>query len=184
MVPPVDRRQNARMSTQTPRVTLAISPLGDDEVEALCALARAIWRHHYPPIIGEAQTEYMLAQRYEPSVVREELARGDLWWDTLGDDGEMLAFASSFAGGPGEIKLDKLYVRTDRQRQGYGAALIDHTCERAARLGYEKIVLAVNKRNAAAIAAYEKHGFRTREAVVKDIGGGFVMDDYVMERHF
>lgn len=171
------------MSIPPSRVTLAIAPLADGEIEALCALARAIWRDHYPPIIGTAQTEYMLAQRYDPSIVRTEIARGDIWWDTLSEDGEMLAFASSFAGGPGEIKLDKLYVRTDRQRQGYGAALIEHTCERAARLGYERIVLAVNKRNAAAIAAYEKHGFRTREAVVKDIGGGFVMDDYVMERN-
>ena len=42
-------------------------------------------------------------------------------------------------------------------------------------------MLAVNKRNAAAIAAYRKHGFEIVEAVVKDIGGGFVMDDYIME---
>jgi hypothetical protein len=40
----------------------------------------------------------------------------------------------------------------------------------------------VNKRNASAIAAYRKHGFDVRESVVKDIGGGFVMDDYIMEK--
>ena len=95
----------------------------------------------------------------------------------------MLAFTSSFrADTPGEIKLDKLYVHPQRQRIGYGGALIEHTCERAARLGLERVVLAVNKRNAIAIAAYTKYGFRIREAVVKDIGGGFVMDDYVMEK--
>jgi ribosomal protein S18 acetylase RimI-like enzyme len=42
-------------------------------------------------------------------------------------------------------------------------------------------VLAVNKHNAQAIAAYRKNGFRVADAVVKDIGGGFVMDDYIME---
>jgi ribosomal protein S18 acetylase RimI-like enzyme len=164
-------------------VTLAISPLGSDEVDALLALAREIWRAHYPPIIGQAQTEYMLAQRYTPEVVRAELARGELWWDTLSEDGEIVAFASSFAAdAPGAIKLDKLYVHPQRQRRGYGAALIEHTCERAKRLGMEKIVLAVNKRNASAIAAYRSSGFEIAGAVVKDIGGGFVMDDFVMER--
>jgi diamine N-acetyltransferase len=44
------------------------------------------------------------------------------------------------------------------------------------------VLLAVNKRNVNAINAYLKHGFRIAEAVVKEIGGGFVMDDYVMEK--
>jgi ribosomal protein S18 acetylase RimI-like enzyme len=164
-------------------VTLAISPLGTEEIDALLALAREIWRAHYPEIIGEAQTEYMLAQRYSPEVVRAELACGEVWWDTLSEDGEMVAFASSFAADePGAIKLDKLYVHPKRQRKGYGAALMEHTCERAKRLGMSKVLLTVNKHNANAIAAYRKSGFEIAGAVVKDIGGGFVMDDYVMER--
>ena len=164
-------------------MTLNIAPLTSESVAALCRLAAEIWRYHYPPIIGVAQTEYMLAQRYAPEVILAELAGGDIWWDTLSEEGEMLAFASSFrADRPGEIKLDKLYVHPQRQRMGYGGALLEHTCERAARLGLRKVVLAVNKRNVIAIAAYKKHGFNIREAVVKNIGGGFVMDDYVMEK--
>ncbi len=50
----------------------------------------------------------------------------------------------------------------------------------AQRGGYRDLVLAVNRGNTKAIAAYLKHGFAVREAVVKDIGGGFVMDDYWM----
>jgi ribosomal protein S18 acetylase RimI-like enzyme len=46
--------------------------------------------------------------------------------------------------------------------------------------GCDALVLAVNKRNEGALAAYAKHGFAIVESVVKDIGGGFVMDDYVM----
>jgi diamine N-acetyltransferase len=41
-------------------------------------------------------------------------------------------------------------------------------------------MLAVNKANAKAIAAYKKYGFRIRDSVVQPIGGGFVMDDYFM----
>ena len=53
-------------------------------------------------------------------------------------------------------------------------------CEVARAQGCSRLVLAVNKNNRSAIAAYLKHGFRIADAVVKDIGGGFVMDDYIM----
>ena len=162
-------------------MTVSIAPLEPGEAEALSRLAREVWHAHYPPIIGMAQTEYMLAQRYDPNVIRGELARGDVWWDTLRVGGETIAFASSFrAEDPDAIKLDKLYVKPEKQRHGYGRMLIDHVADRAKRLGFRRVILAVNKNNTSAIAAYRKHGFEVIDAVVKDIGGGFVMDDYVM----
>jgi GNAT superfamily N-acetyltransferase len=164
-------------------VTVEIATLQPSEVEQLCALARTIWREHYPPIIGEAQTDYMLEQRYTAQIVGRELESDAIWWDVLKVDREPIAFASSLRLDPSnELKLDKLYVRPDRQRHGYGGLLIGHTCARARELGCDTVVLAVNKRNSKAIAAYRKHGFAVREAVVKEIGSGFVMDDYIMVR--
>jgi ribosomal protein S18 acetylase RimI-like enzyme len=52
----------------------------------------------------------------------------------------------------------------------------------ARELGCSAMMLAVNKNNRNAIAAYRKHGFHIDSSVVKDIGGGFVMDDYLMVR--
>jgi ribosomal protein S18 acetylase RimI-like enzyme len=163
-------------------MTISIEPLAENDVDALCARAREIWRAHYPAIIGAAQTEYMLAQRYDRSVILGELARDDVWWDVLREDASMVAFASSIAENEVELKLDKLYVHPSRQRRGFGAMLIEHTCARAIVRGFHAVILAVNKHNHTAIAAYRKHGFEVRESVVKDIGGGFVMDDYVMAR--
>jgi diamine N-acetyltransferase len=164
-------------------VNVRIDALEVDDVDELCRLARAVWLHHYPRIIGIEQTEYMLRQRYDPHVIRAELEGGGIWWDVLREDDAMQAFASSFrANESGALKLDKLYVHPERQRQGFGGRLLEHVCERARSLACDKVVLAVNKRNHYAIAAYRKHGFDIAEAVVKDIGGGFVMDDYIMEK--
>ena len=96
-------------------------------------------------------------------------------------DGRRIGFAFSEIY-KGEFKLDKLYVHPDVQRLGTGGALIAHVAERAAKLGYPCLILAVNKRNANAIASYRKHGFEVREAIVDDIGRGYVMDDFVMEK--
>lgn len=165
--------------TCTPEVRIAALAAAD--VDNVCALAGEIWHAHYPAIISVAQIEYMLAQRYSPAVVREELQRGDLWWDQLRVNGDMAGFASYFLT-RGEMKLDKLYVHPGHQRRGYGGMLLDRAVTIARAYGCDTLALAVNKHNRNAIAAYEKHGFRIADSIVKDIGGGFVMDDYVMRK--
>lgn len=44
------------------------------------------------------------------------------------------------------------------------------------------ITLTVNRYNLDTIAAYKKLGFQITESMVQDIGNGFVMDDYRMEK--
>jgi diamine N-acetyltransferase len=160
---------------------VAIVPMTPNDIDAVVALARTVWCAHYPGIITPAQIEYMLKQRYAPELLRDELERDDLWWDLLSADGTLCAFASCILDAqPGEMKLDKLYVHPNAQRRGFGGMLIGHAAARARRLGCERLLLAVNKRNRSAIDAYHKHGFRIAQAVVKDIGQGFAMDDYIM----
>lgn len=164
----------------TAGLPVRIEPVEIADVEALVALAREIWLAHYPAIVGTAQIEYMLAQRYNPGTVREELRESGLWWDKLMVAGRMAGFASYFLAPAGEMKLDKLYVHPRHQRRGYGGLMIERAAAMARARGCSRLLLAVNKHNETAIAAYTKHGFRIAEATVKDIGSGFVMDDFIM----
>ncbi|MBI4193684.1 MAG: GNAT family N-acetyltransferase [Betaproteobacteria bacterium] len=176
-----DKRQGQLRRDALERVE--ILPVEPGDAGRISVLAREIWERHYPGIISAAQIEYMLAQRYEPRLIRAELQRDDLWWDKLLAAGRLAGFASYFLSGqPGEMKLDKLYVHQDHQRRGYGGLLISHVSRQSRARGCSRLVLAVNRSNTNAIAAYRKHGFEVREAAVKDIGGGFVMDDYIMVR--
>ena len=176
------RKTRGGKGVRNPAVRIAALTAAD--VDRLCALAGEIWRAHYPAIISAAQIEYMLQERYTPTVLREELKRGDLWWDQLLVNDWMAGFSSYFmTRNAGEVKIDKLYVHPGHQRKGYGGMLLDHAVTIARAYGCETLVLAVNKHNRNAIAAYEKHGFEVVESVVKDIGGGFVMDDYVMRKN-
>ena len=78
-----------------------IEPLAEADVSALVALAREIWLAHYPAIIGMAQIEYMLAQRYSPAAVLRELQAKELWWDTLLVGEAMAGFPRIFSSQPG-----------------------------------------------------------------------------------
>ena len=48
--------------------------------------------------------------------------------------------------------------------------------------GLSALYLTVNKHNDLAIRAYRAKGFQTIDAVETDIGNGFVMDDFIMEK--
>lgn len=158
-----------------------ISPLTPNDIGTVAALARIVWQDAYAGIITEAQIDFMLEQRYDIRRLHAELSMPEVWWDKATLYGELVAFASSLlTATPGEMKLDKIYVNPAHQRRGLGGRLIAHVAQRALAQGCNTLILAVNKRNARAIAAYRKHGFVVREAVCVDIGNDFVMDDFIM----
>ena len=162
---------------------MRIGPLLDAEVESLCALAREIWLQHYPGIITVKQIEYMLAQRYSPEAIRAQLREGAASWDKLEVAGELGGFASCERGDDSrKMKLDKLYVHQVYRGRGLGAALIDHVVAAARNEGRDTLYLQVNKYNHGSVEAYKRMGFAIVRSVKVDIGGGFLMDDYVMSR--
>ena len=162
-------------------MSIHIAPLTAADVEPVAALARIVWQSTYPGIITQAQIDFMLEQRYNPVRLLEELASPSIWWDKATVDGQLAAFSSCLlAETPGEMKLDKIYVDPARQRLGLGGRLIANASQRALAQGCRTLILAVNKRNERAIAAYQKYGFTVREAVCVNIGNDFVMDDFIM----
>lgn len=164
---------------------ILITPVQPEEVGAIAELAREIWQAAYLELIGQAQIDYMLAQRYSAAHMQQELQRPDIWWQQLHLAGERVGFSSCHLlehDGEREMKLDKLYVHPAHQRHGLGGRLIAHACDLARSQQCRALILAVNKGNAPALAAYHRHGFQVRESVKVDIGGGFVMDDFVMAK--
>ena len=151
------------------------------EIDAVYALARSVWQATYPSLISQAQIDAMLADRYAPIRIREQMDDPRHGWWVARQDHTMLGFAHAILDETG-CKLDKLYVHPDHQRRGIGAALLYAAQDWARSRQASRLRLQVNRGNAQAVRAYEKYGFRIVEARVFDIGGGFVMDDYVMEQ--
>jgi len=155
----------------------------EGELAAVAELARVIWRRHYPGMISAAQIEYMLERGYSRAALLRFVTEAGAGLALARLDARLAGFAAWYrADDPDEIKLDKLYVHQDFHRQGVGQRLIDATADAAQAQRRPTIILNVNKNNAQAIRAYARSGFVIREAVIVDIGGGFVMDDYIMAK--
>jgi len=149
------------------------------EVATTARLARDIWTEHYVPIIGHDQVEYMLERFQSAEAIARQIAEGHEYYLLLEGD-EAVAYAAASAEPDEEaVFLSKFYVRKDRRGRGLGRALLEFIEARFRRRGCRTLWLTVNKRNPT-VAWYERMGFTNAGPTVKDIGGGFVMDDYKM----
>jgi GNAT superfamily N-acetyltransferase len=174
------------------------------DMDTVIAIGRRIWLEHYVPIIGQAQVDYMTSQRFTPEYLGRYLnnpsaAAPTCWLDLLEADGQTVGYCS-YSLDPGDhelrsgalkpaalkattLKLEQLYLLPELHGRGLGGLMMRHIEQHARSLGLSTIWLTVNKYNAGSIAVYTKSGYTVREEAVFDIGNGFVMDDYVMEKN-
>ena len=150
------------------------------DIPQLRDMAERTWRKCYAPILSPEQMDYMLSRMYAPDVIAQEMAGGVIWELGIGDEAPVGFHSCAFAPDERSLKLQKLYVLPSAQGTGFGQALLSRVRELAEALGARKVWLQVNKNNAAAIRAYERAGYFVERAAVFDIGGGFVMDDFIM----
>ena len=144
-------------------------------------LAERIWRGSYAEMISPEQMAYMIEWMYSETVIRRELAEGVVW-EIAERDGGAAGYCSLTIGADGVAKLNKLYLLPELQGRGLGQEMLVRVFALAAARGAVEVRLQVNKGNTRARRAYERFGFSKVGEGVFDIGGGFVMDDFIMAR--
>ena len=164
----------------TPQQRIFFHRAGEEAVSGIRSLSEIIWREYYPGIITREQVEYMLERMYGEENLRAEIRSGHVYELARVRDRDAGYLSYSFEKADHRVKLAKLYLLAEFRGRGLGRAMLERVREAARDLAAVEVYLYVNKRNALAIAAYRKFGFHGAESAVADIGGGFVMDDWVM----
>ncbi len=77
--------------------------------------------------------------------------------------------------------LSKLYIDQAFRGRGLARKALGFLRMFCKERGLAGIYLTVNRNNTGSVAAYEKMGFQKVREQVAEIGGGYVMDDYIME---
>ncbi|WP_171013902.1 GNAT family N-acetyltransferase [Chitinivorax sp. B] len=162
---------------------LSLDPLTPTDFTTVAQLGDIIWRAHYSALISMEQIEYMLAGRYTADKLQAYVNADDRWLKVLKIEGRPVGYLSyALTTTPGEMKLEQLYLLPELHGQGLGRCMLDEVETAARNQGCHLLMLTVNKHNNNSIAVYRKRGFSVRTEAVFDIGNGFVMDDYVMEK--
>jgi diamine N-acetyltransferase len=152
----------------------------EEQIATVVSLARKIWTEHYTPMIGKEQVEYMLGRFQSREAVSEQIRNGHLYF-LIEEDGHSIGYIAIQPKG-GELFLSKIYVKSSMRRKGSGRKSVQFLETLARAGGFGRITLTVNKNNTGSITAYERIGFKNLGSVVQDIGSGFVMDDFKMEK--
>lgn len=152
---------------------------GNDDIITIESLADEIWTQHYEPIIGLKQVDYMLGKYQSFEAIKQQLEEGYIYYIAI--YGETPCGYCSIKADKG-IFLSKFYVKQSYRGLGLGRAMLETISEYGKTHDEKRIWLTCNKYNSNTLAAYKKLGFNVIGDVVTDIGNGFVMDDYVLEK--
>jgi len=159
------------------KITIANNEL---DYKTIASLAEFIWQEHYIPIIGIQQVDFMLHKFQSTKAIKEQISEGASYY-LIKHQGNTIGYLS-FYKKKDSLFLSKLYVLSSSRGKGIGKTAMNFIQSKAEQFGYYKMSLTVNKFNTASIKAYEKMNFKKIKDVVIDIGNGFIMDDYLMEK--
>lgn len=161
--------------------TLQFVPVMDEiQVKELAQLAFEIWNQHFVPIIGQGQVDYMLERFQSDAAMTQQISEGYCYF-FFHYNGRNVGYIGIKAE-DGALFLSKLYLKKAYRGRKLAKQAIAFLEQLAQKEGLSKIWLTVNKYNYDTIAVYQKSGFCIVREQVADIGNGFVMDDYIMEK--
>ncbi len=159
---------------------ISIRTADASDVPLLEALAKEIWTQHYADIITMEQISYMLDNFQSAEAILQDMKSGAVY-DIAYADGEPCGYSATAPDDKG-LFLSKLYVRQSCRGQGIARAMVGRIDDRAKQTGAVRVWLKCNKHNTGSLAAYERLGFCVAYSCVTDIGNGFIMDDYALEK--
>ena len=157
---------------------ITVKKVDETEIPIISQLADKIWKEHYTPVIGKKQVEYMLQTIYSEDAQKQQMQNGQEYFLIYVNNTPTGYFSITKKGDV--CFLNKLYVLTEEHTKGIGSVVMKEIIQKSE--GKKRITLTVNRQNYKAINFYFKHGFKIKSVDDFDIGNGFFMNDFVMEK--
>lgn len=172
------RRTSETYYKGVPMLTIRNASLKDATL--IRSLAVKIWPKAYGHILSKQQLAYMLNLMYTEAGLKNQMRQGHRFIIAY-NTGIPVGFASFSEMEPLVYKLHKLYVLSSQQGKGTGKFMIEQIINEIQTGGALSLRLNVNRNNTAKLF-YEKLGFEVIASEDVDIGNGYFMNDYVMEK--
>ena len=152
------------------------------QIADVANLAQEIWQEHYVPIVGQEQIDYMLEKFQCERAITKQLTDGYEYYSVTYNERSAGYMAVVSNMSDTSLMISKIYVRRSDRGCGLGKQMLEFAEELCRQRRIKKIWLTVNKNNRHSIEWYSQMGFTNNGPIVQDIGGGFVMDDFRMEK--
>ncbi|MBT2621033.1 GNAT family N-acetyltransferase [Chryseobacterium sp. ISL-6] len=155
----------------------------EKDIPLIQDLARRSWENAYAEILSEEQMDYMLSTMYSADEISNHLKNPKYHYylilDEVNDSPEgFVGYEHAYENQT--TKLHRIYLVPESKGKGFGKEVLVFLAGKTLENGDNRIILNVNKFNAAR-KFYESQGYKIYDEGVFDIGNNFVMDDYLME---
>lgn len=158
-----------------------ISVMTKEQIREVSELAEEVWHEHYDSIIGKEQVNYMIEKFQSEDAMKDQMQNsGYLYYQLKNYGGHVGYFA--IQKNSDALFLSKIYIAKKYRGRDYSRRALDYMEQLCREWKLNKIWLTVNRHNENSIKVYEKLGFERTGSKVADIGCGYVMDDYIMEK--
>ncbi|SFQ19325.1 GNAT family N-acetyltransferase [Parafilimonas terrae] len=152
----------------------------ETDIPTIHKMAHAIWPPTFGDILSADQINYMLNLIYSEASLLSQLKEGHIF--LLAEEGDIpIAYADYSLLKNGIYKLNKIYILPSHQGKGVGRLLIEHIIQSIKKENATSLLLNVNRYNKAK-GMYERLGFKVIGEEDIDIGKGYFMNDYIMEK--
>lgn len=161
--------------------TIRIATIND--ILLIRHLAEQVFPETYKHIITPAQCDYMMDMMYSETSLLRQMTEERHIYQLLAIDGEPAGYVSVQPIEADVYELQKIYVLPRFQGRHLGRTLFDAAVSLVKRLHPEpcRIFLHVNRYNKAK-TFYEHLGLKVTKQGDYDIGNGYFMNDYIMEK--
>lgn len=155
----------------------------NDHIDVIHSLAHEIWPHAYGSILSAPQMEYMLELFYSHSSLQQQMEIQHHSFILIKVENHFVGFASFCPHVENKtiFHLNKIYVLPSEQGKHAGKQMLDYVIDQIKKENAVSLQLNVNRHNKA-FHFYEKQGFIILREEDIDIGEGYWMNDWVMER--
>lgn len=147
------------------------------------SIAYRTWPETFESILTPDQIMYMLEQMYSIESLKDQTQNKGHQFIVVKIGPDYYGFSSiepNYSAQP-QTKIHKIYVLPEAQGKGIGKALFAEITKRALQAGNQKLLLNVNRNNKAT-HFYQGIGFSIVDTEDIDIGNGYFMNDFVMEK--
>lgn len=149
------------------------------EEQRIIDLAEVVWIPTFEPMLPPDRLRYLFNFMYAPQKIRQQLSDPDHMFFILRQNQRDIGY-SHLIFSDEWVKLEKIYLLPAMQGMGSGLYLLRSMISEAIEKERSQVRLQVNRANDKAIRFYQRFGFEIIASEDFDVGGGHVMDDYVM----
>lgn len=160
-----------------------IPVITDEQINTLAFMADTVWHERFSTLLSSEQIDYMLKKFQSFKAMKKQMQEEGYEYYFLNVNGTNVGYIGiQVKYDSKKIFLSKIYILKPFRSNRYASEAFSFLEGMCKGMKLNSIYLTVNKYNENSIQVYTKKGFENIKSQVTDIGNGFVMDDYVMEK--